>query len=126
MPFDSIDLGPLSQSNVVQFCIGPNSSRVRGMYQHCSNGALIIDVRVFQRHHNLYGVNIEYPPTWWDDVVQALTVNRGLKMSYIFNGVLAGSVTLPMKLLSISTDFSHGPHEPVYDVLRFIHEAKYA
>lgn len=121
-----INLGMPVPSSAVKFSIGPASDRVSSMYQHCTNGTLVIDVKVFQRHRNLYGMNLEYPVTSWDDVVTALKDNRGLKMSYIFGGVLEGSITLPMKLLSISTDFSDGPYEPVYDVLRFIHEAQHA
>lgn len=123
---DVIGIGAPFPTSLVKFSIGPSSDRATSMYQHWNNGTLVIDVKVFQRHRNLYGMDLEYPLTTWDDVVQALKDNGGLKMSYVFGGVLDASITLPMKLLSIESNFSYGPYEPVYDVLRFIHEVQHA
>lgn len=106
--------------------IGPAFDRVVSMRQHCRNGTLVIDVEIFQRHRPLTGTQVEHSFTAWDDVVAALKENGGLKIVYVFGGVHVGSITLPMKLLSIESNYSRGPYEPVYDVLRFIHEVQHA
>ncbi len=103
----------------MQVHIGSATPRVEGLVQHLRNGSLVIDVKVLQRHGA-----ISFPVVSWDDVVKALADNGGLKISYLFKEARGRSVKLPVKLLSISSDYSAGPNMPVYDLLRFVPEAE--
>lgn len=121
----TVSLGDLFPSSSIKLDVGPASGRVHSVWQSSRNGSLIIDVHIFQRNRGLSGVKEEHPITKRDDVVAALKENGGLKLWYDFGVVNVGSITLPMKLLSIESDFSHGPYEPVYDVLRFTYESQH-